>query len=54
MWSSKSNFSYYVLCSIYYVCNLSTEHTEYVCKEILGMDDEEFTDLLVEEVIEIG
>jgi benzylsuccinate CoA-transferase BbsF subunit len=30
------------------------EHTEYVCKEVLGMDDEEFTDLLVEEVIEIG
>lgn len=30
------------------------EHTEFVCKEILGMDDEEFTELLVEEVIEIG
>ena len=30
------------------------EHTEYVCREVLGMDDEEFTDLLVEEVIEIG
>jgi len=30
------------------------EHTEYVCKEILGMDDEEFTELLVEEAIEIG
>jgi len=30
------------------------EHTEFVCKEILGMDDEEFTELLVEEAIEIG
>jgi len=30
------------------------EHTEQVCKEILGMDDEEFTELLVEEAIEIG
>ncbi len=30
------------------------EHTEFVCKEILGMDDEEYTELLVEEVLEIG
>lgn len=30
------------------------EHTEYVCKEILGMDDEEYVELLVEEAIEIG
>jgi benzylsuccinate CoA-transferase BbsF subunit len=30
------------------------EHTEYVCKEILGINDEEYTQLLVEEVIEIG
>ncbi len=30
------------------------EHTEYVCKEILGMQDEEYIELLVEEVLEIG
>jgi benzylsuccinate CoA-transferase BbsF subunit len=30
------------------------EHTEFVCKEILGMDDEEFTELLIEDAIEIG
>ncbi|MCP4749815.1 MAG: CoA transferase [Proteobacteria bacterium] len=30
------------------------EHTEQVCKEILGMDDEEYVELLVEEVLEIG
>ena len=30
------------------------EHTEYVCKENLNMNDEEFTELLVEEVLEIG
>jgi len=30
------------------------EHTEYVCKEILGMTEEEITEYLVEEVLEIG
>ena len=30
------------------------EHTEYVCKEILGMDEEEFIELLAGEVLEIG
>ena len=30
------------------------EHTEHVCREILGMEEEEYTQLLVEEVIEIG
>jgi len=30
------------------------EHTEHVCREILGMAEEEYTELLVEEVIEIG
>jgi benzylsuccinate CoA-transferase BbsF subunit len=30
------------------------EHTEYVCKEILGMSDETYTELLAEEVLEIG
>ncbi len=30
------------------------EHTEYVCKEILGLTEEEITEYLVEEVLEIG
>ena len=30
------------------------EHTEYVCQEILGMDEEEYIDLLAGEVLEIG
>ncbi len=30
------------------------EHTEYVCKEILGMSEETYTELLAEEVLEIG
>jgi len=27
------------------------EHTHYVCKEILGMDDEEIADLVAEQVL---
>lgn len=30
------------------------EHTEYVCREIIGMSDEEITDLLVSNVIQIS
>lgn len=30
------------------------EHTEFVCKEILQMADEEFDELLVEGVVEVG
>jgi len=30
------------------------EHTEYVCKELLGMTEEEINEYLVEEVLEIG
>ena len=30
------------------------EHTEYVCKEILGMAEEEVNEYLVEGVLEVG
>jgi len=30
------------------------EHTEYVCREVLGMTEEEISEYLVEEVLEIG
>lgn len=30
------------------------EHTEYVCKEILGMKEEEITELIVEGLLEVG
>ena len=30
------------------------EHTEYVCREILGMTEEEINEYLVEQVLEIG
>ena len=29
------------------------EHTEYVCREIMGLSDEEFIQLLAEETVEI-
>ena len=30
------------------------EHTEFVCKEVLGMSEEEITELIVEGLLEIG